>query len=148
MMRDIANNEVYAGDKVKILQCKEYPNLEERIVTVMNHQDCKGKIKVSFSDQWCGYFRFCDIIKMPNTTNSTNAWKSLFNRLIKNREADKYLVTVLKSSNNANKYILIDMIKHCIDENNIFKFLEDIDKNNEFTKENWFYFGMEFFIKR
>lgn len=89
-----------------------------------------------------------DIIKIPKTTNSTNAWKSLFNRLIKNREADQYLVTVLKSSNNANKYILIDMIKHCINENQIFKFLEDIDKNNKFTKEDWFYLGMEFFIQR
>ena len=64
----------------------------------------------------------CDIIKMSNTTNSTNAWKSLFNRLLKDRSGDKYLVTVLKSSN-ANKYILINMIKHRINENHIFKML-------------------------
>ena len=88
-----------------------------------------------------------NIIKMPNTTNSTNAWKSLFNRLLKDRSGDKYLVTVLKSSN-ANKDILIDMIKHRINENHISKFLEDIDKDNKFTKEDWFYFGMEFFIQR
>lgn len=63
-MFDIANSNVYLGDKLKILRCKEYPNLEGHIVTVMDHQDCEGKIKVSFSDQWQGYFRFCDVIKI------------------------------------------------------------------------------------
>lgn len=65
-MIDIAGNEINVGDKVKIIRCKEYPNFEGRLVTVMEHQDCAGKIKVSFSDQWCGYFRFCDVIKISH----------------------------------------------------------------------------------
>jgi hypothetical protein len=71
-MFDIANNELKVGDKVRILKCEDYPFLKNRIAIVMAHQDCENKIKVSLDYQWQGYFRFCDIIKINQTTINEN----------------------------------------------------------------------------
>jgi len=44
------------GTKLKIVRCKNYQWLIGKIVTVCAHQDCYNKIKVSFDDNWQGYF--------------------------------------------------------------------------------------------
>ena len=52
------------GTKLKIVRCKNYPGLIGRIVTVDTYQDCPDKIKVSFDEQWQGYFtptQLCEI---------------------------------------------------------------------------------------
>ena len=50
-------NEFRPGTEVRILQCAEYPMLIGKIATVMERQDCPGKIRVSFSEEWQGYFK-------------------------------------------------------------------------------------------
>ena len=45
-----------AGLKVQIAKCKDFPCAVGKWATVCAHQDCPGKIKVSFGDEWQGYF--------------------------------------------------------------------------------------------
>lgn len=45
------------GKKLKVVKCKDFPVLVGRIGTVMFYQDDPTKIKISFDDNWCGYFR-------------------------------------------------------------------------------------------
>ena len=45
-----------AGIKVQIAKCKDFPCVVGKWATVCARQDCPGKIKVSFDDQWQGYF--------------------------------------------------------------------------------------------
>lgn len=55
-MKDISNNDVYPGDKIKIL-FSDYKNQEGRIVKVI-YSDNPAKIKVEFDESWVGYFFF------------------------------------------------------------------------------------------
>ena len=53
-MKDIANNDIYAGDFVKILY-SDWPNLVGMVVKVVR-SDTPDKIKVDFSDRWSWIF--------------------------------------------------------------------------------------------
>lgn len=52
------------GEKYKIIRCNDFPALNGKIITVMTYQDDPMKIKVSFDDNWCGYFRPTQLIKI------------------------------------------------------------------------------------
>ena len=60
-MKDIANNDIYAGDFVKILY-SDWPNLVWMVVKVVR-SDTPDKIKVDFSDRWSGYFLPHEVLK-------------------------------------------------------------------------------------
>ena len=60
-MKDIANNDVYPGDKIKIL-FSDYKNQEGMIVRVIR-SDNPDKIKVEFNESWVGYFFPYEIVK-------------------------------------------------------------------------------------
>lgn len=64
-MKDIMGNEIYPGDKVFLIK-SPYKNLENKIYTVMqpNRYDPINKVKISISDQWQGYYKFNEIIKV------------------------------------------------------------------------------------
>lgn len=68
-MKDIANNDIYAGDFVKILY-SDWPNLVGMVVKVVR-SDTPDKIKVDFSDRWSGYFLPHEVVKY----NDSNAEK-------------------------------------------------------------------------
>ena len=44
------------GMKARIIQCDNFPCLIGKVVTVCGFQDCPGKVRVSFDNQWQGYF--------------------------------------------------------------------------------------------
>lgn len=67
-MIDCNGNKVNVGDKVKILK-SDYPNHVGKIVSVMT-PDAKDKIKVSFSDQWQGYFKYNEVEKQFDLRNA------------------------------------------------------------------------------
>ena len=115
-MFDRANNKLFVGDKVIIMSCDDYPSLVGRIATIMDHQDNPNKIKVSFSDQWQGYFRGVDVEKYIEEEHKGND--------IDKKNSIIYLMNVIFDS---------------IEEK--YKFLEDIDKSNEFNSRDWFFFG-------
>ena len=60
-MKDVANNDIYAGDFVKILY-SDWPNLVGMVVKVVR-SDTPDKIKVDFSDRWSGYFFPHEVVK-------------------------------------------------------------------------------------
>jgi hypothetical protein len=61
IMKDIANNDVYPGDKIKIL-FSDYKNQEGMIVRVI-YSDNPNKIKVEFNESWVGYFFPHQVVK-------------------------------------------------------------------------------------
>ena len=63
-MKDIANNELTIGDMVKILK-SPYKDLIGKIVKVI-HSDNPNKVKVSYSQNWQGYYNPNDVVKMKN----------------------------------------------------------------------------------
>ena len=66
-MKDIANNDIYAGDFVKILY-SDWPNLVGMVVKVVR-SDTPDKIKVDFNDRWSGYFLPHEVVKY-NVSNA------------------------------------------------------------------------------
>ena len=66
-MKDIANNDIYAGDFVKILY-SDWPNLVGMVVKVVR-SDTPNKIKVDFSDRWSRYFLLHEVVKY-NVSNA------------------------------------------------------------------------------
>ena len=68
-MKDIANNDIYAGDFVKILY-SDWPNLVGMVVKIVR-SDTPDKIKVDFNDRWGGYFLPHEVVKY----NDSNAEK-------------------------------------------------------------------------
>ncbi len=52
------------GEKVKITRCKDMPELVGKTAIVCGFQDCQYKIKVSFSEQWQGYFTPTQLMKL------------------------------------------------------------------------------------
>ena len=60
-MKDVANNDIYAGDFVKTLY-SDRPNLVGMVVKVVR-SDTPDKIKVDFSDRWSGYFLPHEVVK-------------------------------------------------------------------------------------
>ena len=66
-MKDIANNDIYAGDFVKILY-SDQQNLVGMVVKVVR-SDTPDKIKVDFSDRWSGYFFSHEVVKY-NVSNA------------------------------------------------------------------------------
>jgi hypothetical protein len=67
-MFDCNGNKIEIGDKVKILK-SDYPNHIGKIVSVMT-PDAENKIRVSFSDQWQGYFKYNEIEKQFDLRNA------------------------------------------------------------------------------
>lgn len=60
-MKDIANNDIYTGDFVKILY-SDWPNLVGMVVKVVR-SDTPDKIKVDFNDRWSRYFLPHEVVK-------------------------------------------------------------------------------------
>ena len=140
-MFDRANNELFVGDKVMIIRCDDYPSLVGRIATVMT-QDESPKIRVSFSDQWQGYFRGVDIEKYIEEKHKGNVM--LQTKILKHmiRTKDNQLVSILKGNDIDKKNSVIYLINVLFDNiEDKHKFLEDIDKFNEFNSRDWFFFG-------
>ena len=147
-MFDIANNELFVGDKVMIVRCDDYPTLVGRIATVME-QDESPKIRVSFSDQWQGYFRGVDIEKYIEEEHKGNV--NLQTRVLKHmiRTKDEQIVSILKEDDidkRRSVIYLINTIFSSIEDK--YKFLEDIDKSNKFNSRDWFFFGVVFSSQR
>ena len=143
-MFDRANNELFVGDKVMIISCDEYPTLVGRIATVME-QDESPKIRVSFSDQWQGYFRGVDIEKYIEEEHKGNA--NLQTKILKHmiRTKDEQLVSILKGNDIDKKNSVIYLMNVIFDNiEDKYKFLVDIDKSNEFNSRDWFFFGVVF----
>ena len=144
-MFDRANNELKVGDKVMIVRCDEYPTLVGRIATIMQ-QDGSPKIRVSFSDQWQGYFRGVDIEKYIEEEHKGNV--NLQTRVLLHmiRTKDEQLVSILKGNDIDKKKSVIYLMNNIIFDNieDKYKFLEDIDKSNEFNSRDWFFFGVVF----
>lgn len=144
-MFDRANNELFVGDKVMIVRCDEYPTLVGRIATIMQ-QDGSPKIRVSFSDQWQGYFRGVDIEKYIEEEHKGNV--NLQTRVLLHmiRTKDEQLVSILKGNDIDKKKSVIYLMNNIIFDNieDKYKFLEDIDKSNEFNSRDWFFFGVVF----
>ena len=143
-MFDRANNELKVGNKVMIVSCDEYPTLVGRIATVME-QDESPKIRVSFSDQWQGYFRGVDIEKYIEEEHKGNAM--LQAKVLKHmiRTKDEQLVSILKGNDIDKKNYVIYLMNILFDNiEDKYKFLEDIDKSNEFNSRDWFFFGVMF----
>ena len=144
MMFDRANNELKVGDKVMIICCNDYPSLVGRIATVMT-QDESPKIRVSFSDQWQGYFRGVDIVKYIEEEHKGNVM--LQTKILKHmiRTKDNQLVSILKGNNIDKKNSVIYLMNVLFDNiEDKYKFLESIDKSNEFNLRDWFFFGVVF----
>ena len=148
-MFDRANNELKVGDKVMIVRCDEYPTLVGRIATIMQ-QDGSPKIRVSFSDQWQGYFRGVDIEKYIEEEHKGNV--NLQTRVLLHmiRTKDEQLVSILKGNDIDKKKSVIYLMNNIIFDNieDKYKFLEDIDKSNEFNSRDWFFFGVVFSSQR
>jgi hypothetical protein len=147
-MFDRANNELFVGDKIMIVRCDEYPSLVGRIATVMG-QDESPKIRVSFSDQWQGYFRGVDIEKYIEEEHKGNV--NLQTRVLKHmiRTKDEQIVSILKEDDidkRRSVIYLINTIFSSIEDK--YKFLEDIDKSNKFNSRDWFFFGVVFSLQR
>jgi hypothetical protein len=147
-MFDRANNELFVGDKVMIVRCDDYPTLVGRIATVME-QDESPKIRVSFSDQWQGYFRGVDIEKYIEEEHKGNV--NLQTRVLKHmiRTKDEQIVSILKEDDidkRRSVIYLINTIFSSIEDK--YKFLEDIDKSNKFNSRDWFFFGVVFSSQR
>jgi hypothetical protein len=147
-MFDRANNELFVGDKITIVRCDEYPSLVGRIATVME-QDEFPKIRVSFSDQWQGYFRGVDIEKYIEEEHKGNV--NLQTRVLKHmiRTKDEQIVSILKGDNIDNRrsvIYLINTIFSSIEDR--YNFLEAIDKSNKFNSRDWFFFGVVFSSQR
>jgi hypothetical protein len=143
-MYDRANNELKVGDKVMIVRCDEYPTLVGKIATIME-QDASPKIRVSFSDQWQGYFRGVDIEKYIEEEHKGNV--NLQTRVLKHmiRTKDEQLVSILKGNDIDKKNSVIYLMNILFDSiEDRYKFLEDIDKSNEFNSRDWFFFGVVF----
>ena len=143
-MFDRANNELKVGDKVMIICCDEYPSLVGRIATIME-QDESPKIRVSFSDQWQGYFRGVDIEKYIEEEHKGNV--NLQTKVLKHmiRTKDEQLVSILKGNDIDKKNSVIYLMNILFDDiEDKYKFLEDIDKSNEFNSRDWFFFGIVF----
>jgi hypothetical protein len=147
-MFDRANNELFVGDKITIVRCDEYPSLVGRIATVME-QDESPKIRVSFSDQWQGYFRGVDIEKYIEEEHKGNV--NLQTRVLKHmiRTKDEQLVSILKGNDIDKKNSVIYLMNILLDSiEDRYKFLEDIDKSNKFNSRDWFFFGVVFSSQR
>ena len=143
-MFDRANNELFVGDKVMIVRCDDYPSLVGRIATVME-QDEFPKIRVSFSDQWQGYFRSVDIEKYIEEKHKGNV--KLQTKVLKHmiRTKDEQLVSILKGNDIDTKNSVIYLMNVLLDSiEERYKFLEDIDKSHEFNSRDWFFFGIVF----
>jgi hypothetical protein len=144
-MFDRANNELFVGDKVMIICCDEYPSLVGRIATVMK-QDESPKVRVSFSDQWQGYFRGVDIVKYIEEEHKGNV--NLQTRVLTHmiRTKDEQIVSILKGNDIDKKNSVIYLMNNIIFDNieDKYKFLNDIDKSNEFNSRDWFFFGVVF----
>ena len=143
-MFDRVNNELKIGDKVMIMRCDDYPTLVGRIATVMK-QDESPKIRVSFSDQWQGYFRGVDIVKYIEKEHKDNKLLTIkvLRHMIENK--DNQIVSILKGDDTDKKNSVIYLINVLFDNiKDRYKFLESIDKFNEFNSEDWFYFGVIF----
>lgn len=143
-MFDRASNELKVGDKVMIICCDDYPSLVGKIATVIE-QDESPKIRVSFSDQWQGYFRGVDILKYIEEEHKGNA--NLQAKILKHmiRTKDEQLVSILKGNDIDTKNSVIYLINVLFDNiEDKCKFLEDIDKFNAFNSRDWFFFGVIF----
>ena len=148
IMFDRANNELKVGDKVIIMRCDDYPSLVGRIATVME-QDAFPKIRVSFSDQWQGYFRGIDIEKYIEEEHKGNS--RLQTKVLKHmiRTNDNQLVSILKDDDiDTRKSViyLINILFNSIEDK--YNFLKSIDKSNEFNSRDWFFFGVVFSSQR
>ena len=133
-MKDIANNDVYPGDKIKIL-FSDYKNQEGMIVRVI-YSDNPDKIKVEFNESWVGYFYPHQIVKY-------NEKEEKQKEQLENHEL---IFEILRNSNHPEYLNVIKAIRKkykSLDE--IFNFIFcKIDICDDFTAKQWFEFGTIF----
>jgi hypothetical protein len=109
--------------------------------------DTENKIKVSYNNQWQGYYRSFDVLKLNDTEVDMFEFKiksiNGINKLIDDRSS--VLVLILKHSDNPNYQNVVRAIKHKFASLSArFQFLKEIDKENRFTSTDWFYLGVIF----
>lgn len=135
-MKDIANNDVYPGDFVKILY-SDYENHIGMIVKVVR-SDNPAKIKVDFNDQWCGYFFPHEVVKY-NVSD-----KKLKNKNI--LDDHELMLEILKHPDHPSYQNVIKLIRKKYKSlNEIFNYLNcKIAICDDFTANEWFKFGIIF----
>ena len=139
-MIDYVGHEVNVGDKVKILECKDFPNFVGKIVTVMV-PDAPNKIRVSFSDQWQGYFKFNEIIKIQENNNCRSEKEIMELMAFK----PNIIYHILKNPDHIDRSTTIKCIKKQFPSTKErFHYLSNLENDLKFTSEEWFWFGVIF----
>lgn len=72
VMVDVFGTKLSVGDQVKIIKDDGCFNLKDRVAIVVQ-SDCVDKIKVSFDDQWQGYFKSYELLKINESNEFKNA---------------------------------------------------------------------------
>lgn len=134
-MRDIANNEIHWGDKVKIL-FSDYESQVGKIVKVIL-SDNPDKIKVEFNESWVGYFFPYEIVKY-------NEKEEKQKEQLENHEL---IFEILRNSNHPEYQNVIKAIrKKYKSPDEIFNYLFcKIDICDDFSAKQWFEFGQIFY---
>ena len=134
-MKDIANNDVYPGDFVKIL-FSDYKNQEGIIVRVIR-SDNPDKIKVEFNESWVGYFFPYEIVKY-------NEKEEKQKEQLENHEL---IFEILRNSDHPEYQNVIKAIrKKYKSPDEIFNYLNcKVAACNDFTAKKWFEFGSIFY---
>lgn len=132
-MKDIANNDVYPGDKIKIL-FSDYKNQEGRIVRVI-YSDNSNKIKVEFDESWVGYFFPHQVVK--------------YNEIEQTKEKlddHELILEILKNHDHPSRIKVINAIREKYKwPSKIFDYLNcKIAICDDFTAKEWFEFGSIF----
>lgn len=134
-MRDIANNEIHWGDKVKIL-FSDYEAQVGKIVKVIL-SDNPDKIKVEFNESWVGYF-------FPHEVVKYNEKEEKQKEQLENYEL---IFEIIRNSNHPEYQNVIKAIrKKYKSPDEIFNYLFcKIDICDDFSAKQWFKFGQIFY---
>ena len=141
-MIDIAGNEVFPGDYVKILQ-SDYPNFIGQIYKVLK-SDNPLKVRVEYSNQWQGYYSSSDIVKVDNVfikkiEGLDSNKRENIKKLIIDRRLE--LIEILKNVEHEDFKLAISLIKSMFPtKKKRFDFLNSMDYDI-FSAKDWFIFG-------
>jgi hypothetical protein len=135
-MKDMANNDVYPGDFVKII-FSDYKNQEGKIVRVIR-SDNPEKIKVEFDESWVGYFYPHQVVKYYVSDKKSKNEKILDDHAL--------ILEILKNPDHPSYQNVIKLIrKKYISLDKIFNYLNcEIAICDDFTAKEWFKFGIIF----
>jgi hypothetical protein len=141
-MTDIAGNEVYPGDYIKILQ-SDYPNFIGKIYKVLK-SDNPFKVRVEYNNQWQGYYSSRDIVKVDNVfIKKIEGFDSNKREDIKKLIIDRKfeLIEILKNVEHEDFKLAINLIKSMFPtKKKRFDFLNSMDYDI-FSTKDWFMFG-------